>query len=657
MRKNQGEDHMRRNTEKKQRRIYKVGFPILVVMLVLVSCASVETVDTDGVTTEMQVVVETVVVEAETAKQAETETMLSTESVEPTEFAEEVSNEVKENPKEEQLTDSQRNAINMLNYITVLTQQINKSKGSRIYLNSVQSSLLNNMSNNAVDSTSQRQINNLWETIDEYRMIDVKRERLDYIYEQNKAQALRKAIPNPLGLLSVVQAKDFWEVATSVLYMAVDSVSSYQSETTQVDLKYLQDNWEFDDKEQSELSESQINLWNYMTNMARDNGLPDSYVLTYDLVEQFADRSGDSNLVSRIKWLQSNEETYQYFPTYWLILAKSYYEYEEYENCLMCVAKYEEVATHIFRKDYDFAEVLPMAIVSAKKTMEQKEYNQYAEYYLDVILDNTDNDDWALRYFVVQIYLDLFADTTKEEYIKSAYDVAYKNVNELVKNQQDLNRVYLTTVDKKEVDKNTTKREKQEIKEYNTLLEESRKTELPPINEAFFLNCDMLFALADEINISDKERMEIDAIIHENGEPIFLTKVLDNKYWASKKFEEIDTAAIDIQFDGEELVLPAICMTARAKIIVRIDDNIELNDWIVKEVKRPKENTNDCRDFSVILTSELSKEYKYSAGEKVTIIVIPIDDSPNETIEFNYDVIEKKILGVFGDVGFERIDK
>ena len=108
--------------------------------------------------------------------------------------------------EEANLTTIQRNSINMLNYITVLTQAINESSGSRVYLESAQSSLLNNIYPNAVDTKTQSQINNLWRTIDGYRMISVKRNRLEYIYDQNRAQALRQAIPNPLGLLSAVQS-------------------------------------------------------------------------------------------------------------------------------------------------------------------------------------------------------------------------------------------------------------------------------------------------------------------------------------------------------------------------------------------------------------------------------------------------------------------
>ena len=92
----------------------------------------------------------------------------------------------------------QRKAVNMLNYITVLTQEINASKGSRVFLDSVKSSLQNNLALSAIDRETQKQITNLWRTIDGYIMAAVKRERLEYIYEQSKAQSIREAIPNPL---------------------------------------------------------------------------------------------------------------------------------------------------------------------------------------------------------------------------------------------------------------------------------------------------------------------------------------------------------------------------------------------------------------------------------------------------------------------------
>lgn len=92
---------------------------------------------------------------------------------------------------EDELTSTQRNSINMLNYMTVLTQRINQSAKNQVFLESAYSALENDLYPNAVDSKTQAQSTNLLDTINNYRMISVKWNRLEYIFEQNRAQALR----------------------------------------------------------------------------------------------------------------------------------------------------------------------------------------------------------------------------------------------------------------------------------------------------------------------------------------------------------------------------------------------------------------------------------------------------------------------------------
>lgn len=158
------------------------------------------------------------------------------------------------------LDDTQRNSINMLNYITVLTQEISDSKESRLYLESVYSALINNTYPNAIDSRTQAQITSMLDTLEAYRMIAVKRDRIEYIYEQNQAQAIRSAIPNPIGLLSAVKSGNALQALASVAYMAVDSVTSYEAASTETELQYLQSGWELDDSEAAELHTSITNI-------------------------------------------------------------------------------------------------------------------------------------------------------------------------------------------------------------------------------------------------------------------------------------------------------------------------------------------------------------------------------------------------------------
>ncbi len=570
-----------------------------------------------------------------------------------------------------ELTSTQKNAINMLNYMTVLTQEINDSMQSRIFLDNAYNSLINNTYPNAVDSKTQSQITSILDTLHQYQMLSVKRERLEYIYEQNQAQALRQAIPNPVGLLSAVESGNILKSAVSVLYMAVDSVTSYQSALSQSDLEYLKDGWELDDSEAEEVHNSRTTAFNYMLRMVNDNDLPGDYALTEDKVEDFVTWKNKTNLVSKISWFEANQETYREFGSYWLELAKDYYELEDYQSCLGAFEKYEEVTTRIFRKDTDYADALPMAIISAKEEMSQSEYDEYAARYAQVILKNT--EDWSRRYFVAQIYLDLYHNTKDKDYLDEAYNIVYDNVNELIYEQKELNEAYLAGIQKIKADDEATKQQKADVKQYNKMLETNRKVELPPVNEALYLNCDMLFALIEERGISSEERDKIEAILHENGECIFLTTTLDNRFRFEESEIAFDANALEFEFTGEELSIPASCVTDRSTVSVVISGEsgtTVIDDWIVKSVKRPK-NFAGVSEFTVTYTSETAEKYKYAYGDSVSIHIVPIAEAADEVITFKCKAVKKKnipavnwpLIGpiskaisenMFTDIKFER---
>lgn len=558
------------------------------------------------------------------------------------------------------LTSKQKNAVNMLNYIMTITQEINNSKESRLYLESAYSSLINNSDPGLIDTRTQERITNILDTLEQYRMIAEKRERLRYIYEQNRAQALRQAIPDPVGLLSAVSSGNILKSAASVIYMAVDAASSYQNAVTQTDLQYLQDGWQLEDEEAQELHNSRKSTFEYMVDMVRENSLPGEYALNENAVNDFVEWKDKTNLTSKIQWLESNESTYEKFGPFWLELAKSYYESEEYDKCLDAIKKYEGISVKIFRKDYDYAEALPMAIVSAKEIRDKNVYIQTAREYSEVILSNADGENWALRYFVAQIYLDLYKQTGSKEYLQKAYDIALNNVNVLVESQKELNLAYLSDIQEVSVNKEAEDedREKKEVKQYNKLLKAQRKVELPPVDEALYLNCDLLFALAEQLDISVDEQKKIDAILHENGEPVFLTQALDEKFWFESAYKKLDVQNIDIDFDGKTLKIPAVCIADRSRITVSVDGssgNQTFQDWTVKKVYRPK--GADCSDFIVIFTSETAKKYKYESGDKIAVQITPVAESADEILEYDYKATVIQKAFAFKTISFERAAK
>ena len=69
----------------------------------------------------------------------------------------------------------------------------------------------------------------------------------------------------------------------------------------------------------------------------------------------------------------------------------------------------------------------------------------------------------------------------------------------------------MTDSEKKEAEQ-AFKAEEKRLKAYNKSLKNKRETELPALYEPLILNCDLLFALANDLNISDKEKAEIESI-------------------------------------------------------------------------------------------------------------------------------------------------
>ncbi len=555
------------------------------------------------------------------------------------------------------LTASQRNSINMLNYMSALTQRINEQRKNQLFLETAYTSF-DNLYPGSVDEKTQEQIAGLMDTIQSYRMIDAKRDRLEYIYEQNQAQAMRQAVPDSRAMYNALLSGSQIKALASVLYLAVDSVTSYQGAIAEADLAFVEDGWELDDAESAALHESTVKALNYLLDMVRSYDLPGDYALSREAIEDYVLWSGkpESQLVRKIAWFESHAELYREFGPYWLELAEDYYNNKDYEKCLSALRQYEAVSTRIFRKDTEYAAILPMAILSARETMSEAEYIEFAGQCCALIIANTRDGDWALRYFTAQTYLNLYALSDDGEWLDKAYKIAFDNVVVLVDKQHELNAAYLSELQEEEAGKDATKREKKEIKQYNKRIKEERKTALPPVYEALYLNCDLLIELAAERNISDSEKSRIDAILHENGSNLFLTEALDTRFRLVGENAGLRAEELEISFDGGKLEVPAACFCEHSEVVVTVAGSggtVRIDDWTVKEVKRPK--NADFSEFTVVLESETGKDYSYQDGDTVTIRVIPLKEAYDGVLVFTYQVTAVKKALVFNGVSFERI--
>lgn len=549
------------------------------------------------------------------------------------------------------MTEKQLSAISMLNHMTVLSQEINSSSNSRLYLDNAYSAIMNNINPNAVDDDSKSQINVLLNTINAYQSIATKRARLQYIYEQNQAKAIQKKIPNPLNILSLVQSGNPAKTLISVIYMAVDSKSSYDSYLSEVEDKYMEDGWVLDDAAAENLHESCSEAFDYMVEMCQKNNLDGRLALNENAVADFVKWKNNTNVTRRIEFLEKNQSTYSAYGKYWLVLEESYYDAGEYIKCLDAINTYEKMNIMIFRKDHDFAKTLAIGLAALDEVYEGDSYEKVTEHYLALMLANIENGDWALRYLATQTYMDLYMKTNESAYLQTAFDLAKENVNYLIDEQYSKNKVFLADIKKQKVKKNDSKTKKKEIETYNKWLKEERKTELPPIYQPLVVNCELLFGLADELNISTGEKKKINDMLHLKDPPLFLVTPLENKFWFDNS-SDLDT--LNITFDGKKISIPANYLMQGTVVKVSVLNGQESNtyeDWVLEKVSRGKEVS--VKNFTATYKSKLIKKCDYNDGDKVKIEIIPPEDSPYDKLVCNFNVSIVKKLKMFSDTIFE----
>ena len=115
--------------------------------------------------------------------------------------------------EEERKLAEQRNSFSMMYYLAITAEEIRTSKDNRLVLEDIYTSLLNDINPGAVDEITQDHLKNLRDIIKSYLNISVKRERLQFIYNQEKAAAMRSAVPDPLAMLTVSNALDWKQLS------------------------------------------------------------------------------------------------------------------------------------------------------------------------------------------------------------------------------------------------------------------------------------------------------------------------------------------------------------------------------------------------------------------------------------------------------------
>ena len=131
-----------------------------------------------------------------------------------------------------------------------------------------------------------------------------------------------------------------------------------------------------------------------------------------------------------------------------------------------------------------------------------------------------------------------------------------------------------------------------------------------------------------------------DAMLHENGSSLFLVDTIDSQYW----FGQNSDFSAEGDLSSNTLTIPAtyVCENSRIKVIVNQKGTSNIyDDWVIKEVKRPKDQGLDS--FTVSFTSSSMKKVDVDAGDTATVVIYPYGDDV-QPVELRFRAKEKKIL-------------
>lgn len=559
--------------------------------------------------------------------------------------------------KEETPGDSfsqQLNSAILLNHLIVSAYEAETSRHSRLYLEELFTDTLDNLNTDKLDGETKAQIDQFKSALEPLRMPEEKREKLHVLYQNTQAHALRSIVDDPASLLSHWHKFNLSDLVNAGLYMPVDAAESYAAIQSPAQLNYYQDHPSLDEEQSVSLAEARDGLMAYLDNYVKENELPAQYALSPQTASDFANLLNKS-AQEKLQFLSDSAETYSELPDYWVLLAQSRFENGDYKECLNAIGTYAEKQAPVYQTDRTYAHLIPLAMICLQETVQIAVTRvRQIEPYIERLILNTSEDDWALRYFAAMAYTDITRASdnpwAKEGYLNNAYAILRSVTENLAAKQRDSNTAYLADAVSLKAPSGASKAEKKEIRDLNLLLKEDWKTGLPPVSEALLLSADFLKALAEKMEIAKEET---DAILYPAQSPLFFNPCLESLY----ANDDAQIEAPVITFDKKKITVPASTINYDYDLKVTVEHGSDLyifDDWTVSSVKRV--NTKDAGSFIAELTSENNNHMKYQEDMIVNVELIPTALAPCETYSVKYKTVPTKIFFFFNSLKLERID-
>ena len=295
-------------------------------------------------------------------------------------------------------------------------------------------------------------INSFNDTINNNKLINQKRERLQYMYEQNRSMTIASLVPNALHMVNIaLNARDPLKAIIAVGGAALSSYTNYTTTKQQAELQLIQEQWELDDQQKKIFENVQKDLRTYLSNICLKYGFENEDLASPQTLQSFVeecsnynfseifkidDENSRKNLARNyyfaINTVQFKNELYM-FPEYWAEIVKATYLLDNYPETLKAISNFEKCYVETMYHDDLYATIMEIkAYCILEKIRSLEEDPAILETVVDSILKMSPELDWTKQYFCVELYKELYQ-ITKDKSLLEKIDLFTEVINKLAR--------------------------------------------------------------------------------------------------------------------------------------------------------------------------------------------------------------------------------
>jgi DNA replication protein DnaD len=257
------------------------------------------------------------------------------------------------------------------------------------------------------------------------RLVDIQRERLEFLHEENQKSLLTALVPNALSIATMAITtglKNPLGAIIGVVGTAVSSVSSYIDAKNQANLEYMQSAWELEDEENKTLLMLGNESYEHKCRIAKDLHISNELTLSTKDLEAFVDFCNEPNANTRFIKLSNLNKRLEILPDYWMELALTTYKLENYEATLSYIDKFEKIYCPIIYHDSDYAHLLMVKSDCINRLSSETKY-QDLEKIGDLLVEHIEAKDWQGKFYTLSLYMEIYRATNDVEILKKAYSL------------------------------------------------------------------------------------------------------------------------------------------------------------------------------------------------------------------------------------------